>query len=159
MELDENFARQLQALGAFRDAPQVCEARHEGRRLACGLRTLEAVGCEIDRLALESDGLALATVGELERLSGQLASAITYLLEPIGPVEVDPFQALVQLRSKPPQRDAAKSSYFELIVRRGGEVSLQRYEAPRGQPRRPVPAQLTREALLRLTRDLAAIVP
>jgi hypothetical protein len=62
----------------------------------------------------------------------------------------------VQLRSNPPQRNDDGSTYYELLVRRGGELSLSRYRKPAGQERQSVSAHLTREALLRLVDDFAA---
>jgi hypothetical protein len=60
------------------------------------------------------------------------------------------------MRSNPPQRDEDGRSYYELLVRRGGEIALARYRKENGAARRPVAAHLTREVLLRLAADFVA---
>ncbi len=80
---------------------------------------------------------------------------MTYLLEPISPIELDSQGCVVQMRSTPPQKDADRTSYYELLVSRSGELSLVRYTRLAGQPREIIPAQVTREVLLRLAGDFA----
>ncbi len=71
-------------------------------------------------------------------------------------MEVDAEQCIVQLRSNPPQKDDDGTSYYELLVARGGRLSLCRWLKERGQPRRIIPAQVTREVFLRLIADFSA---
>ena len=61
---------------------------------------------------------------DLERIGKSLSERLTYLMEPISPIEIDADACVVQLRSNPPQRDDDGRSYYELIVRRGGEIAL-----------------------------------
>jgi hypothetical protein len=60
------------------------------------------------------------------------------------------------LRSNPPQKEADRTSYYELLVRDSGELSLCRFVRPAGQNRARIPAEVTREVLLRLVGDFAA---
>ena len=64
----------------------------------------------------------------------------------------------MQLRSSPPQRDDDGRSYYELIVRRGGEITLARFRKENGSPRQSVVTTLTREVLLRLVGDFCAVL-
>jgi hypothetical protein len=64
----------------------------------------------------------------------------------------------VQLRSSPPQQGGDGSSEYELFVRRGGEISLCRCAKSPGQPRRTIPAHVTREVFTRLADDFVAAV-
>ena len=64
----------------------------------------------------------------------------------------------MQLRSNPPQRDDDGRSYYELLVRRGGEITLTRYRKENGDARRPIAANVTREVLLRLVGDFSRSV-
>ena len=57
---------------------------------------------------------------------------------------------VVQLRSNPPQHDDDGRSYYELLVRRGGEIALTRYRKENGNARQQITATVTREVLLRL---------
>ena len=64
----------------------------------------------------------------------------------------------MQLRSNPPQRDDDGRSYYELIVRRGGEIALTRYRKENGNARQQIAATVTREVLLRLVGDFCAVL-
>jgi hypothetical protein len=64
----------------------------------------------------------------------------------------------VQLRSNPPQRDDDGRSYYELTVRRGGEVALARFRKENAAARKQIPADVTREVLLRLVSDFCAVL-
>ena len=79
-------------------------------------------------------------------------------MEPISPIEIDAQGCVVQLRSNPPQRDDDGRSYYELLVRRGGEIALARYRKENGDARQPIAATVTREVLLRLVGDFCAVL-
>jgi hypothetical protein len=116
----------------------------------------DTIGCLVDELIYETPLLANATIDELKALSSALTTRLTYLLEPIGMTEVDADSAAVQLRSSPPHKDDDGTSYYELLIRRGGAISLRRYRARKGQLRERIPAELTRQVLGRLADDFAA---
>ena len=99
--------------------------------------------------------MAAAPIDQLKKVADALSKRLTYLLEPISPIEVDADQCVVQLRSNPPQRDDNGTQYYELLVRRGGELSLRRYQKQSGGVRQGVPAQVTREVFLRLIGDFS----
>jgi len=128
---------------------------HDGQRFACELVAIEPLALSFASFTLSTDSLAGATPEMLHAISERLAARLTYLLEPISPIEIDAEQSVVQMRSMPPQRDEHRTCYYELIVRRGGELSLCRYEAATGQERTAVPAHVTREVLLRLVDDFS----
>jgi hypothetical protein len=92
----------------------------------------------------------------VKQVAERLAKQLTYLLEPIRPIETDAEQCVVQMRSSPPRRDEDRSTYYELQVRKGGALSLCRYEKAPGDVRRPIAMQLTREVFRRLLEDFAA---
>jgi hypothetical protein len=117
-----------------------------------------ALAISFDRLRLETPELAGAMVADLQRISTSLSGRLTYLMEPISPIEIDAAACVVQLRSNPPQKDDDGRSYYELLVRRGGEIALSRYRKENGNARRPIPATVTREVLLRLVDDFCAVL-
>ena len=127
-------------------------------RLDCQIASADPLAVSITRLELTTDRLAGAEVADLQRISEQLAERITYLLEPIGPVESDSERCVVQMRSIPPQQDDDGTSYYELLIRRGGSLALARYQQTGPTGRQSVPAVVTREVLLRLAGDFAAVV-
>ena len=91
-------------------------------------------------------------------MAENLSKRLTYLLEPISPIETDAQGCVVQLRSNPPHKDTDRTSYYELLVSRAGELSLCRYTRPAGGTRQLIPAELTREVLCRLAGDFEAVV-
>jgi hypothetical protein len=94
----------------------------------------------------------------LKEISDDVSARLTYLLEPVGVVELDHAKCVVQMRSNPPQKDDDGTHYYELFVRKGGSISLCRYQAQTGAPRQLVPAILTQEVLVRLAGDFDAAV-
>ena len=93
----------------------------------------------------------------MRKVAEALSARLTYLLEPIQPIEVDPDHCVVQMRSNPPQRNENRTSYYELLVARGGQLSLCRYEKDTSSIRQCVPAQVTLEVFWRLLGDFSAV--
>ena len=126
--------------------------------LTVEIEHLDALAVQFTDISLATDALAGKSTDELKALADKLSQRLTYLLEPISPIETDPDGATVQLRSNPPQKDEDGTHYYELLVRRGGELHLRRYQKQPGDVRQSIPASLTREVLLRLVADFAAVV-
>jgi hypothetical protein len=136
---------------------QLLVATDGGQQVTCELECLESLACEFSRLTLTSDVLNTATPKELDQVSASLSNRLTYLLEPIRPVEFDATSFVVQMRSTPPHRTVDGTSYFEFIVGRS-ELELRRYLKQPGSARRLVPAQVTREVLLKLIGDFETVL-
>jgi hypothetical protein len=128
----------------------------EAGRVEADLVAVDAIGCSFQTLGLATDKLANATLDELKEISTKLTEKLTYLLEPIGLVEADLDRCSVQMRSNPPQKGEDETSYYELMVRRGGDITLSRYSKKSGQLRQIIPAHITREVLGRLADDFIA---
>ncbi len=158
MRLKSKTESAMAALGTFQNMPQAVHIVDDKRQLDCQLTSLESLGCEFDELTLASDELRDATMDELKQISQQLSNRITYLLEAICAVEIDPQHAIVQLRSVPPQTGDDGTTYYELMVTRGGTLSLCRYQKQPGGVRQVIPARVTREVLLRLVDDFEAVL-
>jgi hypothetical protein len=156
MTLQAKFNQQLTNLGsggaatlAVEDAP---------RQLACDIVRRDSLAISFNRLQLTTSELADADASCLERIGKVLAQRLTYLMEPISPIEIDKEGCIVQLRSNPPQRDDDGRSYYELTVRRGGDIALARYRKENGAARQQIPATVTREILLRLVGDFCGVL-
>lgn len=154
MTLSKQFDDALRAAGG----PQTITAHEPPRSLRSAVSEVTSLAVNVDSVVLETSELAEASVGQLEDMSRQLSARINYLLEPIGPIEVDADTCTVQMRSMPPQKDDDGRSYYELLVKRGGELSLRRYRKEPGQARTPIAATLTREVLVRLVTDFCAVL-
>ena len=157
MTITQDIKQELTRIQALQ-APARLEIDAPAGRIESQIAACDAIGCSFETLTLRAPKLAAATIDQLKKLSDKLTSKLTYLLEPIGALEADAESCTVQLRSSPPQKDDDGSSYYELLVKRGGEISLCRYAKAPGQPRRVVPAQVTREVFARLAEDFAAVV-
>ena len=157
MTLKEQLQLVLAGMPLFAEGRQSLQASEGPVRLDCQLVELDRLGCSFTRLSLFSDRVAAMSADELKEVAGQLAAKLTYLLEPISPIETDAHGCVVQLRSNPPQKEDDRTSYYELLVSRSGELSLARYSRAVGQTRQVIPAHVTREVLLRLAGDFASV--
>lgn len=158
MTLAEQFKQALAGVAPFSSGDQLVEVDDGARRLRCHLLALEPLAAAFTRLALRSDKLSAMSSDGLKKVAENLSARLTYLLEPISPIETDAQGCVVQLRSNPPQKDSDRTSYYELLVARSGELSLCRHTRAPGAARQVIPAQVTREVLVRLAGDFAAAV-
>lgn len=128
-------------------------ATEGGDRLSLGVARADALAVAFSELRLETDRLADAGVDRVRAVAEELTRRVTYLLEPLTPIEIDRDLAVVQLRSTTPQQDSESTAYYELLVKTGGSLSLRRYRKPKGAMREPIDATVTREVLGRLVED------
>ena len=156
MTIQHQLEQQLSNLGSGGSA--MVAANDGPRQLSCDVVERNSLAVSFNSLRLDTAELASADAPRLERIGKALAARLTYLMEPIAPIEVDAGACTVQLRSSPPQRDDDGRSYYELMVRRGGEITLARYRKENGDARRQIAATVTREVLLRLVGDFCAVL-
>jgi hypothetical protein len=157
MDIKTDIERELKRIQAV-SGKGLLQVDTDNGRIEADLLAVDAIGCSFLTLAYSTDQLASSSLDELKKISESLISRLTYLLEPIGVVEVDRDRAAVQLRSSPPQKGDDGTNYYELMVRRGGDVTLSRYQKKPGQIREIVPANVTREVVQRLAEDFVAVV-
>jgi hypothetical protein len=157
MTLQEQTKTAL-ASHAHQAGPHRLDFDEGGDRVTAELSSIDTLACEFAHLTLQTPKLAGAPAEGLQALAKSLAQRLTYLLEPIAPIEADAEGCTVQMRSNPPQRGEEGTSYYELLVRRGGELDLRRWKKAPGGTRTPLNATVTREVFLRLVGDLAAAV-
>ena len=158
MALIDQVQAALAGLASPTQVPQQLSVQDADKSFHCQLTGLDSLGCAFTEFELTIGKLSAAPIDQLKRVAEALSARLTYLLEPIRPIEVDPDQCVVQMRSSPPQKDDNGTSYYELLVARGGRLSLSRYSRPVGQSEREaVSAHVTREVFLRLVRDFAAV--
>ena len=155
MTLQTQFDQQLSGLGTGAATLAVDNSQ---RKVSCSIIEHNQLAVSFDQLCLTTGELADANPGDLKRIGTTLSERLTYLMEPIRPIELDADACTVQMRSSPPQRDDDGRSYYELVVRRGGELNLCRYRKEPGKPRQQVAATVTGEALLRLVDDFEAVL-
>lgn len=154
MTLQAQFEQELTKLAS--GGATCLSVTNQPRHVVCDLVERNTLAVSFDRLALRSVELEEAVVADLERIAKSLSARLTYLMEPISPIEIDAAACVVQMRSTPPQLDDDGRTYYELLVRRGGEIALCRYRKENGTSRQQVPATVTREVLVRLVGDFSA---
>ena len=159
MTLTDELQQTLSTLSHFSTPERQIEINDGPRRLRCQLVALDSLACAFTRLALEAESLRNMPTDGLKQTAERLSARLTYLLEPISPIEVDAQGCVVQMRSNPPHKQTDRTSYYELLVARSGQLSLCRYARSAGQPREIIPAQVTREVLARLVADFWAAAP
>jgi hypothetical protein len=158
MTLKKQLQQALDRAGPLAAGERTIAVDHETQHLECHLVALDSLACAFTKLALRAPSLAALSTDDLKKTAEQLASRLTYLLEPISPIETDAEGCVVQMRSNPPNKDSDRTSYYELLVSRSGEVSLCRYSRIAGQKREVIAAHVTREVLVRLAGDFSAAV-
>lgn len=154
MTIKHDIAIELQRLAPLGGG--ALEVRTPDGKLLAQLSAIDQIGCGCDRLSYQSAKLAGQSLDRLKQISGDLTKRLNYLLEPVGLLEADAESCTVQLRSTPPQQGDDGRSYYELLVRQGGEILLLRYHKAPGAPRAVISALLTREVLSRLAEDFVA---
>jgi hypothetical protein len=154
MTLQQQFELELTNLGSGGAACLLASEAH--RDVTCDIVERNSLAVSFERLLLRTSEMGEATVADLERIAKSLAERLTYLMEPISPIETDAQACTVQLRSNPPQRDDDGRTYYELLVKSGGEISLVRFRKENGAGRLRIPATVTREVLVRLVGDFCA---
>ncbi|MEM6328729.1 MAG: hypothetical protein AAF790_00615 [Planctomycetota bacterium] len=161
MSLGQQLAQRLEQPGI--DGASVVAA-DGGDRLTARIDESGPLAVSAWELRLDTKRLAGASMERVRQAAEEVTRRVTYLLEPITPVEVDAEACVVQLRSTQPQEESgpgqagAARSYYEVLVKTGGSIALQRYESQRGQLRRSVAMMLTKEIVCRLAEDFLASV-
>ena len=129
------------------------------RRLTLDLTSASPVGVAFNTLDFAAGDGATRSTDDLKRWGDRLAARLTYLMEPLVVLEVDVVGGEIELRSQSPSARDTLRSFYEVTLRRDGSLHLRRvaFDAT-DRCRRPIPCQLTREALDRLADDLVASV-
>lgn len=150
---------------------QLCSAIAAGRPTPWSARLIgdhsetDVEFVRLEQLAVEAGGIRCRPNRSnaidrphLQAISERLAKQVTYLLEPIGPIELDADAATLMMRSVPPsQEEDAKHAYYEVVVQ-PGEINIRRYLSKQGQPRQATTMILSVEVLARLIADLDGVV-
>jgi len=155
MTLRDVFQSELDQLAPFAGREQSIDVTHQNQRAQCVLSALDTLACSVLSVTVSDDRLRSLDPAQLKARAERLSARLTYLLEPISPIETDAAGCTVQMRSNPPQKDQDATSYYELLLARSGDIQLTRYSRPTGQARQVIPAHFTREVLKRLIGDLA----
>lgn len=130
--------------------------------IAVEVAAVDSMSCAIREIRLTDPALANVDIDALKAWAEQLCSRITYLLENIGPLEVDADSTQILIRSTPPDQQQDATTFYEIILQShsNGQFSLRRYRSEKGRAGRDqVDIQCTHEVLHRLVDDLVVTRP
>lgn len=164
MDLSNELSRQLKSLGGSSGtAPQtVTLTGPDAVEVDVEFAAVDSMSCAVREIRLRVPSLVDAGADVLERWADAISQRVTYLLEGVGPLEVDEENAQVLVRSTPPDKQADGTTFYEIFLasQSNGNFSLRRYRAQKGTPGRDqVDIQLTHQVLTRLVDDLVDTIP
>ncbi|QDU82368.1 hypothetical protein Pla110_41230 [Polystyrenella longa] len=121
------------------------------------LTAVEQLSSSLSALRLTPPSTANLSLATLEDWAKDLSQRLTYLLENVSPIEIDPASQKILVRSSQPSQQGKTKEYYEMLlsVDPQGCLSLGRYQISGTQAnRQPVDLVFTREVLIRLMNDL-----
>ncbi len=164
MNLTTQLTEELKQLAGFSSSnPRRIEITDpDGLVLGIAVVAVDALSCAFESLTLHVPSLVGNESGVLQAWAAALSARVTYLLENIGPIEIDQRSNQVLIRSTPPDRTDTGTQFYEVLLsaQANGTFLLRRYRAENGQPgRESVDIHLTHETLHKLVGDLVDTIP
>jgi hypothetical protein len=162
MTLHEQINQSLAGLkGMSSDVPNtVGWSADGGPAVEVDFTAVDSLGCAFRELRISADELKNVPFDILKAWAARLCDKVTYLLEHIGPLEMDADAQTVLARSTPPSKEPDQTAFYEILVKAPGTLSLRRYTRPAQSPdRRAIDVRITHEVLVKLVHDLVAAIP
>jgi hypothetical protein len=164
MNLTTQLNEELKQLAGFSSStPRRVEITDpNGLILGVAVVAVDALSCAFESLTLHVPALVGNESGAIQAWADALSERVTYLLENIGPIEIDRQSRQVLIRSTPPDRTSTGTQFYEVLLsaQTNGTFLLRRYRAESGQPgRESVDIHLTHETLHKLVGDLVETIP
>jgi hypothetical protein len=100
---------------------------NEGLRVRFRAEAADRVGCAVAGLRVEDLRAPARDADGLRAWADRVAGRVTYLMERIAAIEVDAAGEFALLRSVPPDRRGEARSYYEIVLRSPGALTLTRY--------------------------------
>jgi len=126
-------------------------------RFVLNVTQVDTLSCALQYLEVAPPPQSQLDFNTLQTWSRELSKKLTYLLEQLAPIEVDPSTQKIQIRSSQPAMNAGNKEYYEMLlsVSSSGCLKLERFRiAPNQKQRTPMEMIFTREVLLRLMEDI-----
>jgi hypothetical protein len=130
--------------------------------VALDVTAVDSLSCSLQELRLRVPSLSNAGVDVLRQWAADFCKRVTYLLEHIGPLEVDSANGKVLVRSTPPDRQDSTTTFYEILLQShaNGNFTLRRYRSEKNPPSRSrVEIFVTHEVLSKLVNDLVDTIP
>jgi hypothetical protein len=148
----------VQHRAPFHDHVEHVIASDGGLTVKCAIAGAERLGCALTQLELVEEDRAVLTLDQLDARAERICKRITYLLEPLGKIEVDALAKSALVRSARPKKQGETISYYELLASADRHTTLRRYcyDAHR-RSRSAVDFSLTNDQLEMLLEDLVTL--
>lgn len=155
MSLSHALLAQVSDRVPFQNRVEQIIARADKTTVRCELSAAERLGFALTRLELIEEDQGMQTFAQLERRAEQLCAKVTYLLEPLQPIELDRQLGSALLRSRVPRRRGDLLSYYEVLANTDHHMTVQRFCYDRAaRKRRVVEFVLSPDQLEMLVDDL-----
>lgn len=134
----------------------------DGVVVSVDVSAADVMSCAVREIRVNVPALVDAGFDALKTWAESLSKRITYLLENIGPLELDEDSGQILIRSRQPNDQDGAKQFYEILLQSSanGNFTLRRYESRKGAPARTqVDFHLTHEVLKKLAIDLVETIP
>ncbi len=156
-----NEVRKLAGYSAA-TAKTVAVSGPAGVDVAVDVATADSMSCSCREIRMRVPALNGAGADVLKKWAEDLCARVTYLMEQLGPLEIDVEGRQVLVRSKSPDKRDDATTFYEILLQSQGAgiFTLRRYRRAVGSaPREHVDLRMTLELLEKLIDDLVATIP
>jgi hypothetical protein len=156
MTLTDQVLQILSGMSGY-SAPQpqtISVAQPADIKLDLDVSSVDRFSCSFRELRLSVPTFRRTDASALKTWADDICSHVTYLMEQLGALEIDPGTGTAQVRSMPPNRQDDQMRYYEIFLKAPGQVTLRRYRSISGAGREQIDLQATHELLQRLIPDL-----
>lgn len=122
--------------------------------LELDVSSVDRLSCSFRELRLSVQAFRQTDAAALKKWADDICRHVTYLMEQLGALEIDPSTGTAQVRSMPPDRQADQTRYYEIFLKTPDQLVLRRYRMVTGAGREQIDLQATHELLQRLIPDL-----
>lgn len=156
MSLTDQFLQTLSGHAGYSGPPvlTISAAEPADVALEIDVTSVDRLSCSFQELRLSVQAFRQQSAPALQKWAEDICRHVTYLMEQLGALEIDPTTGTAQVRSMPPDKQGDQTRYYEIFLKSPGQLTLRRYRAKSGAGREQIDLQATHELLQRLIPDL-----
>jgi hypothetical protein len=155
MTLSQSVRRRVEERAPLVGQVEQILSSEGGLTIRCEVQEAQRLGCALTQIELVAESPTPCDAMELADRAQRICDKVSYLLEPLQPIEVDGLSRTALVRSRTPRKSEGAISYYELLTSCDHHTSLRRYCFDESQrKRRLVEFLLTNDQLELLLEDL-----